>query len=80
MKIHAPKIIMRKFNKKFLARRLITKNRRAKGYAKKKLIKFSKNHHARRLITKNRHAKGQKFVMQKKLIKFTKNHHGEGEG
>ena len=35
MKIHAPKIIMRKCNKKFLARRLITKNRHAKGHAKK---------------------------------------------
>ena len=35
---------------KNLARRLITKNRHAKGHAKKKLIIFSKNHHARRLI------------------------------
>jgi len=37
MKINAPKIIMRKFNKKFLPRRLITKNRHAKGHAKKKI-------------------------------------------
>jgi hypothetical protein len=70
MKIHAPKIIMRKFNKKFLARRLITKNRYAKGHAKKKINNVLQKSSCENLINHQKSScKRSKICLAKKINK-----------